>query len=397
MILNDIKSSYILARKYVERCCIKVVQNGVEVQAFTECEGKMRVTDWGGTSSAIYLLNQIDDSGTMDIKEKLRKSSAWLLSNQASEGSWEAAEMQCCEATSAVLYDLNKTALLDSIKLDQAIKFIQSCFKENSYFLSRPNVQKRPHIYTTYLAVRALNVTKHDSFTQVQKQQVINWIKSAQSADEKWGPTPQCIEGDVAHTVFAILTLYYCGVSIKEIKKTFRTQIKWLRKQITVCATINGAFSYEATEAYVDLKADEHGEGAYILKSYHFNTALLCELFLKIEKMDVVQRIIKKLIVLRGQQEGWGITTDNKIFVWATQQAIDCMYEFEKKVFRNGDSILGRLKSIIYSVPYFIIKFLVIIVLLPIIHWLCKDAQKGADIILGIIMLIIPWLIKRSD
>lgn len=36
-------------------------------------------------------------------------------------------------------------------------------------------------------------------------------------------------------------------------------------------------------------------------------------------------------------------------------------------------------------------------ILIPTIHWLLKDAQKGADIILSIITMILPWLIKRDD
>ena len=86
----------------------------------------MRVTDWGGTSSAICLLYQIGNSGTVDIIEKIEKATEWLLADQAIEGSWEAAEMQCCEATAAVVFDLNETNLLSQEKLEKAINFIQS-------------------------------------------------------------------------------------------------------------------------------------------------------------------------------------------------------------------------------------------------------------------------------
>lgn len=111
--------------------------------------------------------------------------------------------------------------------------------------------------------------------------------------------------------------------------------------------------------------------------------------------MGISQRLIQKMIALRGQQEGWGLSADDKIFVWATQQAIDCMHEFEFSVFRN--SIIGRCRSLIYNIPYFTIKLFLIVILIPTIHWLLKDAQKGADIILSIITMILPWLIKRDD
>lgn len=396
MLLNDIKSSYILARRYVERCCIKVIKDGEEVQAFTEYEGKMRVTDWGGTSSAICLLYQIGNSRTTDIIEKMEKATNWLLEDQASEGSWEAAEMQCCEATAAVVFDLNQTNLLSGERLEKAINFIQSCYIQgNGYFISRPGVQQKPHIYTTYLAVRALSVVGDISFSNIQKCQIINWINSAKSADDKWNSTSQCIEGDVAHTIFALLILYYCGVSVKEIKRKYRKQIKWLQSHIRDCTSLSGAFSYEAVDSYDISKRDSYGQVASILKSYHFNTALLCHFFLKIKRMGIAQRLIKKMIDLRGRQEGWGLSTDNKIFVWATQQAIDCMHEFETSVFKN--LIIGRLRSFTYNIPYFTIKLFVIIFLIPTIFWLLKDGQKGPDIILSIVTLILPWLIKRED
>lgn len=287
----------------------------------------MRVTDWGGTSSAICLLYQIGNSGTVDIIEKIEKATEWLLADQAIEGSWEAAEMQCCEATAAVVFDLNETNLLSQKKLEKAINFIQSCYIQGKgYFISRPGVQQKPHIYTTYLAVRTLSVIGHISFSNIQKRQIINWIDLAKSADDKWNSRSQCIEGDVAHTIFALLILYYCGVSVKEIKRKYRKQIKWLQSKIKDCTSLSGAFSYEATEAYDISKSDSYGEGAFILKSYHFNTALLCHFFLKIKKMGISQRLIQKMIALRGQQEGWGLSADDKIFVWATQQAIDCMH-----------------------------------------------------------------------
>ena len=91
----------------------------------------------------------------------------------------------------------------------------------------------------------------------------------AKSADDKWNSRSQCIEGDVAHTIFALLILYYCGVSVKEIKRKYRKQIKWLQSKIKDCTSLSGAFSYEATEAYDISKSDSYGEGAFILKSYH--------------------------------------------------------------------------------------------------------------------------------
>ena len=155
--------------------------------------------------------------------------------------------------------------------------------------------------------------------------------------------------------------------------------------------------AHEAIEVYGNHNKDSYGKKANILKSYHFNTALLCTFFLKINKIGISQRLIRKLITLRSQQDGWGLISENKIFVWATQQAIDCMYQFEKIVFKNGKNIFSCFRSFIYNIPYFGIKLPLVLALVPTTVWLLKDEQKGIDIILGIIFLIVPWLVKRED
>lgn len=394
MIGKDIKSSYVCARRYVERCCIEVEQDGQVIQAFTEREGKNRVTDWGGTSSALSMLHKIGNSGSSNIVSKIERAPEWLLADQKEDGSWEAAEMQCCEATSAVLYDLNETGLLTEKITEKALDFIGKCYVErNGYFVSMPDIDQVPHIYTTFLAVRTLS-TMSRSITDKWKCDVIEWIKSAVAADGRWNAVPNCVEGDVAHTVFALLTLLYCGVPVVELKKSYKRQIKWLISQIKNCTVLGGAFSYEATEAYSAKGRDSYGDCAYILKSYHFNAALLCTLFLKIGRIGVAQRLIAKIIKLRGIQDGWGLP-DGKIFVWATQQAVECMYDYEAKI--HSDTFWGTVRSVCFCVPLLGVKILIATILIPTILWLFQDAQKGADIVLSIIVAIIPWLVKRED
>ena len=398
MLYNDIKSSYILARRYVERCCIEVEQDGRKIQAFTEHEGKMRVTDWGGTSSAIGLLHQTGTSGTLDMNQKLKNAANWLISDQALDGSWEAAEMQCCEATSAVIFDLFDTQFLTQEILNKAVKYIQNCYKSDvGAFTSQPCISQVPHIYTTYLAVRSLYTVNSATFSREQKEKIITWVNNVKATDGNWGSTVSALEGTVAHTVFALLILYYCGINQKMLIRNYKKQIKWLQSRIKHCSTISGSFSYEAIEVYGNHNKDSYGKKANILKSYHFNTALLCTFFLKINKIGISQRLIRKLITLRSQQDGWGLISENKIFVWATQQAIDCMYQFEKIVFKNGKNIFSCFRSFIYNIPYFGIKLPLVLALVPTTVWLLKDEQKGIDIILGIIFLIVPWLVKRED
>ena len=314
MFSKDIKTSYLLARDYIEDCCITVQQGGKEVTAFTECKGKMRVTDWGGTCSALEMLSLTGHSDTPKIAEKIQKASEWLISDQLEDGSWEAAEMNCSEATSAVIYDLRNLDLLSSEKLEKAISFIQSCYIANAgYFLSCPCVEEIPHLYTTFHCVRALSV--YDKLPEQQKQEIINRINNSKATDGNWGPTSQCVEGDIAHTVFALLTLFYCNIPIKDIKKENKASIKWLTKRINSMSSLGNAFTYEAIEVYSDQFSDQYGDGARILKSYHFNMALLCNLFIKLKEYGVAYRLINKMIKIRGAQKGWGINSEGKIFV----------------------------------------------------------------------------------
>lgn len=398
MILSQINASKTLARRYVERCCIKVEQDGKIIQAFTEYEGKMRVTDWGGTSSAIYLFNQIGTSGYAEFKQKLVESQRWLLSNQSQDGAWEAAEMYCCEATAAVLADLYNCSLLSKKQQEKAVNYILDCYvKSSGYFVSRPSCSQTPHLYTTYLAVKALCTLKHELFTTKMKHKIVEWVNTAKSADGLWGATSQTLAGDTVHTVFALLIICYCGVSLKELKKNYKTQINWLKGQIKNSSAIGNSFTYEATEVYENSRKDINGAGAYILKSYHFNLSLLCDFFLTIRKLDVAQRLIKKIIQLQGPGGGWGMRNERKEFVWATQQAVDCMCKFERLLFEGNNRCLSTLKSICYTIPYFRVKIGIVAIMLPVLIWLLTAGQKTPDVILSIITMIVPWLIKTED
>lgn len=397
MIKTKIHEAYNSARRYVESCCIDVLQDGKCIQAFTEYRGKNRVTDWGGTSSAINMLKNIGTSGTEQIKTKIEEAEKWLVSEQEQDGSWEAAEMQCCEATSAVIFDLADTNILSKNMIKRATNYIQKCYVQAGYFVSKPGISQIPHIYTTYLAVKALfHENGNNQLTKRQKKSIIEWIQNAQAADENWNATPQCQVGDTIHTIFALFILYYCGLSINQLKKQYKKQIKWIKKQIKASTSRSSAFSYEAIEVYDRTQNDKFGEGAHILKSYHFNTAALCWFFLKFEYYDIAQRLIMKLINMQSKEGGWGVEADGKIFVWATQQAINCMFEYEKKLI-NKNSLLDKIWHSTYTIPYFRIKLCVFIVLIPMVYWLIFVVQKAPDIMIGIIMLIIPWIVKNQD
>ena len=398
MIFDDINKSYKLAKEYVEKCCIKVHQDGREITGFTEHFGKNRVTDWGGTSSAIYLFNQLGNPENQKDLNNLQLAKEWLLQDQQEDGSWEAAEMQCCEATSAVVFDLTSSNSLEKNARDLAIDYILNCYLTSvGAFISRPNINQRPHIYTTYLAVRALFVCKTKRFDNHIKKRIIDWVNNSKSSDGNWGPSSQSLSGDVAHTVFALFILYYCGLTKKELYKNYHNNIKWLKRQIKECSDPSAAFKYEAIEVYDELFNDGLGESARILKSYHFNIALLCSLFLMLGKLDVSKRLVTVLIKQRKERGGWGLTTEDKVFVWATQQAIDCLYNFEKEMLGKHNKCFANVLCKLYSIPYFKTKLVLAIIIIIAFILLSKCVNMFWDIVIGIIFLIIPWLVKRDD
>lgn len=396
MILSRIRNTNLLAGAFVEECCITVQQDGKSVTAFTEYKGKMRVTEWGGTSSALELLSITGVSNNPDIERKIELAKEWLINKQADDGSWEAAEMQCSEATSAVLYDLAKLNILKPEKQDLAIKYIKSCYQpQKGYFISCPNIHQTPHIYTTYLAVRTL--AKYDCLSEEEKREILLNIGKSKMVDDNWGAAYRGRAGDAAHTAMALLIMFYCGKPAKDIKKEYRKNIRWLKKQIRGILTYNNGFLYEAIEVYSDSENDEYGKVAHILKSYHYQLSLLCSLFLKIRDYGCAYRLIELMIKERGFLGGWGINGGEKHFVWAAQQVVDCMKEFEDEVFLGKPSFWGILRTFTYKIPFFWIKVLLTLIMIGMTIWLVKSYDKGPDYIVTIIFMIVPWIIKRED
>lgn len=79
--------------------------------------------------------------------------------------------MRCCEATSAVLFDLKSFNLINQTQLKKTVNYIQICYHEKGnkgYFLSKPQISQTPHIYATFLSIRTLH-TVGGCLTQKQK------------------------------------------------------------------------------------------------------------------------------------------------------------------------------------------------------------------------------------
>lgn len=384
---NKVESAMDAARVFIENSILKIAVGEDIVYAFPAHPGKNRITEWGGTSSALSCLYSITPTPHV-MNHKLESAQKWLLQKQSSEGAWNAAQMFCCEATSAVLSDIYSLNILDENATQRALDFINSCFDDEvGCFCTVPiktkkssEVVEEPHLYTTYLAVKTLSELNKLKDSQARK--VEEWISNTSiSKDGCWGATRSDIRRSVPHTVFALSTLMYCGAKPEQILQKYRKQIKWLRKQVSKSENV---FETEKIRSFSE--RDEDGNCEFLLSIVHFNAALLCNFFIKIDEITPVQKLIK--IMLDMQEGGWG-DSSNRRFIWATQQAVSCLKWWKDHCANNTP-----LKRFINDIPYFGLKFTIAILLCPIVVWVLKDAGRIESFVLSIVVLILPWLFK---
>ena len=163
---------------------------------FPETKGKKRVTEWGGTSSAVaaFRMCGIESEQTNTIADS---SSRWLLSLMDSHGSWEASGMHLAEATAGILLDLNIDG--GNPIIATSVDFMKSCYKDKCFY-STPEGSVVPHLYTTYLVTKCLNkYSRHENADRIR-----DWVLSCNNADKHWGQIPQSNVSTPVHTIFAL-------------------------------------------------------------------------------------------------------------------------------------------------------------------------------------------------
>lgn len=384
IIQNQIENMLIESRTFVwdNRRTIQIGEEKFDV--YPEYRGKTRVTEWGGTSAAVSLLGKVGiDSHEMNMS--VQSSIKWLEIKQVN-GAWNAAEMYRLEATCGVLLDLLECKCLSYTSKNNAIFYIKSCFDEKTgCFYSTPEKSNNPHIYSTFLAIKALYKT--GQLDQKISQLVSLWIIKSKSLDGMWGIRPKVECGTISHTVYALMTLFYCGYSVQQIKQIYIKQIKWLKSKINVSQKL-----FEEEHIPCLKSMDEDGKLNSNLRTYHFSLIWLFDFFYLVEDKYAMMKIYKNLYKM-FTCNGWGKDSEHK-FVWATDQAVGCIIVFRDNVLSNM-SLLIRLS---YSIRFFWIKLILSILLfLLTILWIRSDIWRVEDIILAFIPSILPWLFKRND
>lgn len=347
---------------------------------FPEMRGRTRLTEWGATSAAISGL-KITGINSERLKSIFDKSRLWLISKQNEDGSWEASGLRLAEATAGVLLDLVSINSVDSYQIDKAISFLDTCYK-NGYYLSTPRSIETPHIYTTYIVTKCLAKLSRLKDTDTIK----SWVLSARTIRDNWGQTPGSNEDTPIHTIFALFTLNACGISWKEIKAQFRKQIDWIKK-----AYKEQEYVYEEMQFEYD-NSDEYGKEYGRLRLRHFTLPAVGNILIQIdEAQDAL--IIARNILNRQFSGGWGPSKD-ELTMWATQQSLELVESVRIDILPDISNF-QYLSALFRKIPFSLFKLIATILGIGITVLFLMIPEYRINLIVGVFLMIIPWLIKR--
>jgi len=363
---------------------VQICVNGKKstIWGFPHYKSKRRITEYGGTSSGIsaFYYVGIPSSG---IQEKLLSSVKWLIGKQAPTGAWNSSSVYCCEVTSGILIELTRWDVLGDSAESKAYKYIRSCYNILGFFNSIPQGVGTPHLYTTYIAVKAL--IEKQSISQKMKDDIKKWVISSKASDGNWGGEPQCNIGTPVYTAMALLLLYYCDYDVKKMKNDFKSQLNYVKKHIKGCGNL-----YENEEILVENGKDLYGTTYQVLHTTLYGGPIILELFIALREYQPMVNSINS--VLKNQYAGgWGPTKE-RLTMWATQQAVSSIKKFQLVIWPNLNFFQ---KSIIYKIPFFPIKFLFSLLFLSLAIFLFLTPEFRSSTIVSAFFAILPWFKER--
>jgi len=363
---------------------VQICVNGkkTNIWGFPHYKSKQRITEYGGTSSGISAFHHVGIPSS-EIEEKLHSSIKWLIEQQAPSGAWNASSVYCCEVTSGVLIDLTRWDVLgDSAEL-KADKYIKSCYNSNGFFNSIPESTGTPHLYTTYIAVKALN--EKQPLSQKMKDEIKNWVISSKASDGNWGGEPQCNIGTPVYTAMALLLLHYCDYDVKKMKKDFKSQLRYVKKHIKGCGNL-----YESEEILVENGNDLYGIKYQVLHTTLYGGPIILELFIALCEYQPMVNSISS--ILKNQYAGgWGPTKE-RLTMWATQQAVSSIKKFQLEVWPHLNFFQ---KSVIYKIPFFPIKVFFSLLFLGLAIYLFLTPEFRSSTIVSAFFAVLPWFKER--
>lgn len=365
---------------FLNSSIINIVTNNDCYWAFPHFKGKYRATECGGTSSAISALKMVSKyTNNRENESKIRNAYEWLLSKQQPNGAWQAAGIYSSEVTARILCDLHSLQLQNSDNLQKACDFIVSCFDTNGYFLSTPQSAGTPHLYTTYICTLALS--KYNRLGSVDTEKITTWVLNSMSHDNRWGIYPCYDFGTVTYTIFALNLLCLCGMDYLAVKKKYKKQITWIKKQIH-----KNMDAYALEEIREEKGADEYGIKYSTSITQHNCIALLGNFFINLNEKYFATHIMKN--ILHSQYAGgWGPSRD-RLTMWACQQNIEFLLNYQH--YSNQFSNLTKVFLHIWGKKFrFVLLGLSIIGIALSILWIIMDVQRFQDAMLTIILSVL--------
>lgn len=363
------------ARRFLEDSIIEV--NGLF--GFPEFKGKPRITEWGGTSSALSALTLLDNINP-SLKKDVESSKRWLI-NQNRNGSWNASGYYSLEATAGVLNDVYILNIVPREVVDQALKYFWDNYSAG--FFMTPGSKDNPHVYTTYLILKCF--THYSNIPLGIKGEIKKWLLSVKTHDNKWGISKGS-EASVAHSIYALYILNYCGDDWNTITNDYKELIQWILGNFS---RIN--YVYEEFETIIHA-SDPEGHSFLRLRISHYILPLVGNLCIDMNLKVPSIRIFKE-IVNTQRNGGWG--PDSRLTMWATYQAIAFLVRFDNHISKKI-RILDILKAY-YS--FIAIRILVSLIAIGLFIWIITDYNNGISFVISFaancLFFILPWLIQK--
>lgn len=390
MFVKKIDNAINQANRFIVNSVKEIKRQGQIIYGFPHFNSKQRITEYGGTSSALSAL-YISGQPSNEIKNKSVSALSWLFNRQnIDDGSWQSSQLYCSEVTAGILIDLTNLPpsqtcnFQDAIK--KAIKYINSCYvPESGNFKTTPINASADHIFTTYICVKALIM--YNSINNSNKEIIKKWIKEAHSDQEcGWGITPKSNEIKISSTIFALKTLLMCGVESEELRKKYKKDIIYLKNAIKICGN-----NYESEDLNNEIGSDECGVKYQTLKFAHYTAALLGDFFIEINEKQCSMNVINELINNQFAG-GWGISKDF-LSMWATNQAIITLIKFKKNILPN----LHKYQVIFFKIPFFITKIILSVLIIVSIIILSTISRSSREtLMVSCLLAFIPWAFKRN-
>lgn len=310
-------------------------------------------------------------------------SKNWLLSKQNNDGSWEASDMSLSEATAGVLLDLKKNNSLDNNVIEKGVSFLKNCYKDDHY-ISTSNSIEKPHLYTTYIVCMFLN----EVGLLDHKEQIKQWVVSAETSNHRWGQIPKSNEETAIHTIFALNVLKSCGMTWEEIKSKYTKQINWIKS-----FDLTNIYLYEEMQ-FRTKNTDHYGVEYGRLRLRHFVLPIIGNFYLDIDNTPGVIKITQKVLAQQFSG-GWGPSKD-ELTMWATQQSIEFLDNVEKRILPSLSNF-NYIMSCIKGINFYRAKLFFSFIGIALAGLFLFLPNYRANFLIGIFFMVVPWLLKNEQ